>query len=147
MKTGEIFNPYGLLQGAYVPNVILRNPDLSQSAKLLYARLLQFAGRNGTCYPAIETLADEIAISKRQIIKVLQELENKGFIKREKPIGQGKLLHKTNRYYFLWHPAFHDECKIFTTEGEPEFTSDSDIEFTQRGDIKFTSYNNKEEVE
>jgi len=142
MKAGEIFNPYGLLKGAYIPNAIMKNPELSYPAKILYARLLQYAGNNGVCYPAIETLAEEIAASKQYVIKLLKELESKSFIKRQKPTGKEKLLHKTNRYFFLWHPVF-EQSKMVIAEGEQEFTPEGQQMFTSESNLQLTSNNNE----
>ena len=46
MKVGEVFNPYGMFVGSFVPNTLLRYKGLSSTAKLLWARLAQYAGKN-----------------------------------------------------------------------------------------------------
>ncbi len=47
LAIGDVFNPFNLFDGALVPNQILRSPDLLPSEKLVFARLIQFAGANG----------------------------------------------------------------------------------------------------
>ena len=44
MKT---FNPYGIFYGALIPDVLLRYKKIPPSAKLLYAKLVQYAGKDG----------------------------------------------------------------------------------------------------
>ena|SRR3982751_4141052 len=47
LKPGDVFNPFNLFDGAVIASSIFRNPDLSPSAKLVFARLTQFAGAHG----------------------------------------------------------------------------------------------------
>lgn len=93
--------------GSFVPNALMRYPNLSPSAKLLWARLAQYSGENGACYPAQEVLADELGLKKRQIINLLQELASQGFIEVERTAA-ARLTGGHNHYYFLWHPIFED---------------------------------------
>src|ERR1044072_7787075 len=53
-NVGDAFNPYGMFNGIWVPEQLLRCSDLSASAKLLYGRLARFAGENGRCFPSVE---------------------------------------------------------------------------------------------
>jgi hypothetical protein len=46
---------------------LLRRPDVPPGVKLLVARLLLFAGRDGRCNPSQATLAAELGVSKRQV--------------------------------------------------------------------------------
>ena len=135
MKVGEVFNPYGMFVGSFVPNALLRYKGLSSTAKLLWARLAQYAGKNGECFPSQKTLAEELGITERQIITMLKQLVAKGFIKQEKPKGLDKLVHKTSRYYFLWHKYFDisqtsDGNQMCSPESEENFTSESEENFT-----------------
>ena len=47
LQIGDVFNPFQVFIGTMIPAAVLRNPDLSPSAKLVFARLAQFAGRQG----------------------------------------------------------------------------------------------------
>ena len=60
---GDAFNPFTLFDGALVPSEILRSPDLTPSEKLVFARLMQFAGGKGKAWPSIERIAEEVALS------------------------------------------------------------------------------------
>lgn len=100
----ERFNPYKQFIGSHIPNALLSYPHISSTAKLCWARMAQYAGENGECFPKQETLALELGTNKTSIIRVLKELEDKGFIEKVKPSGSDRLLHLNNRYYFLKHP-------------------------------------------
>lgn len=63
-----------------IPLAISRNRELTQTAKLLYGRLLLFAGKNGSCTPSHETLAAEIGIMPRQIRNALAQLSDFGLV-------------------------------------------------------------------
>jgi hypothetical protein len=147
LKVGEEFIPFKLFVGAFIPNAILRCKELSSMAKLVWARLCEFAGEKGECYPSQETLANELGTNKRSIIRSLQELEDHGFIKRVKPTGQDKLNHKTNRYKFLWHECFErtDES-IFRSDKndtpESKDVGDSELGSYLKGSGTLKGYSN-----
>jgi hypothetical protein len=63
-----------------IPLEVLHDRTVSHAAKLAYARLLLYAGRNGQCNPAQETLAAEVCLSSRQLRTVLSELRARGWI-------------------------------------------------------------------
>lgn len=123
MKIGEPFNPHLLFTGAWIPNCILECSDLLPIAKLTWARLQQFAGENGSCYPSYAKLARELGISRRHAMNAVRELIDKGFIKTVSPSRMecGKKI--TNHYVFIWHDCF-ENAKLRRT-GEPQFTSQS----------------------
>jgi len=102
----KIINPYKMFQGAFIPNAIMTQKSLSQSAKLMWARLAQFAGKDGRCFPKIEKLGEEIGISRAQAKRVIKELVEQGFIIVRHATGKEKLMHKSNEYFFLDHPCF-----------------------------------------
>ena len=66
LQIGDAFNPFQLFIGAMIPSAVLRNPDLSPSAKLVFARLAQFAGRQGKAWPSDQTLGREVGLGDRQ---------------------------------------------------------------------------------
>jgi DNA-binding transcriptional MocR family regulator len=126
---GEEFNPYRLFYGSYIPNALLRYKDISSTAKLCYARLVQYAGKDGKAFPSQKKLAEEIGVSRRQVNTVLKQLEADGFIKRDVPEGNDKWTHKTTNYIFLFHPVFlYDYIRV-------KQTSLSDVKKTSHGDL------------
>lgn len=131
MKTGEIFNPFKVFTGIFIPNVMVKSNLILSSSKLIYGRLCQYAGEKGFAFPKIETLAEEVALSKSQVIRCLEELETNKFIKIIKPIGNDKYNHKTNNYVFLWHSIFETpKCHIDTSQSRVDDTSPSRVDDT-----------------
>lgn len=106
MFVGKTFNPFQIFVGSFIPNCLLRSPILTPVEKLLWARLAQFAGQDGECYPKQETIATELAISVDRVGRLLANLEEKSFILKINPTGVDRLKHLNNRYKFLWHPIF-----------------------------------------
>ena len=96
MMERKHINPYKLFFGAFIPNWLLQRAEVSAGGKLCYARLCQYAGNKGYCYPKHENIAKEIGVSHRSVINYLEELISHALIeiKREK---------HNNLYHFLWH--------------------------------------------
>lgn len=92
------FNPYMLFVGSFVPNWLLQRSEVSAGAKLAYARIAQYAGRDGDAHPKLTTLAEELGVSGRMVQNYIAELERYDLIETERP-G----LQQPNRYYFLRH--------------------------------------------
>ena len=139
MELGQVFNPHGLFTGVFIPNCLVKYKGISSTAKMCWGRLKQYAGKDGAAFPSQETLAEEIGISKRQCVNVLNVLEKQGFIRRIIPNGNEKWLHKTTHYLFLWHNIFN-ETSTFRADSidhsEIDFTSLSEIDCTQRESVK-----------
>lgn len=103
LRVGDVFNPFTLFDGALVPSEILRCPDLTPSEKLVFARLMQFAGGKGKAWPSLERLAEEVALSLAQARRCVASLEVHGFIRRVARSG------RSNEFEFLWHLAYATE--------------------------------------
>lgn len=84
--------------GAYLPNWLLQRQDISSNAKLVYARLAQFANQDGVAWPSQDTLAQECGISVRSIKSAIKELRDINLIES---IQRG--LRRSNQYRFLQH--------------------------------------------
>jgi hypothetical protein len=113
MESGQPFNPYMTLIGCIVPNAILHNKTLLPIAKLCYARLVQYAGRDGRCFPSLSTLAEELGVERRHIRNIVKSLEDHGFIRRvyrKREDGSSA----SNEFEFLWHDSFSkiEGCSI-----------------------------------
>lgn len=87
------FDPVSAGGFTQVPNVILKDKDLSAGAKLTYAILLSYAWTNNLVFPGQESMATDFAIGKRSVVRFLAELERVGYLEIERR-GQGL----TNRY-------------------------------------------------
>ena len=77
--------------------------EISQGAKLAYARLAQYAGKDGECYPKQETLAYELGVSERTARKYVHELVEFELTEIDRP-G----LRAANSYFFLDHPWIYE---------------------------------------
>ncbi len=101
LNIGDPFNPWRKFHGVFIPEPIYKLPrhELSWGAKVVYARLLRYAGRNGHAFPRRETLSQEVGYKSRQLDKYLAELKQKGFIRTE------RRMHRSNIYTFLLHPS------------------------------------------
>ncbi len=112
---GKRMNPYGQFQGTFIPLWLEQVEGLSLLAKYVYVKLIYHSGGKGYCWPSQETLAKEIRPSSLTSIKeAVKALITFGLIEIERPVGQDRLQHKHNKYYFLEHPA------MFKLSGEPE---------------------------
>lgn len=111
------YNPYKLFVGAFLPNWILERTEISQGAKLTFARLAQYAGQNGVAFPKQSTLAAALGVSERHVHSYLKELINHNLIAVER-----KGLGQANRYTFITHPWMSDRKKA--SDQEPKKTSD-----------------------
>lgn len=98
----EFVNPYRMFNGSWVPNWLLERPELSLGTKVTYARLAQYAGKNGVAYPRMEVLGRSLGISGRQASTHVAELVAHGLIHVE----SGKQAGTANKYHFRKHPWF-----------------------------------------
>lgn len=94
----EHINPYRIFINCFVPIWLLRRTEISKGAKLTYARLCRYAGKNGQCFPKQSTLAKELGCSTRTMSRYLRELRDCGLIES---VRVGKRC--SNRYFFLVH--------------------------------------------
>lgn len=104
LQIGDVFNPNGMFHGIWVPDSLLKCSGISISAKLLYGRLARYAGEDGRCFPAVETLARELGMTDRQVQRLTAQLCSAGFLRRDaqyRPNGS----QTANAYVFLYHAA------------------------------------------
>lgn len=79
-----------------IPNVVLKHPSLSPGAKIAYGVLLSYAWQEGFCWPAQTRLADDMNVSRRQVIRLLDELRTAKLIDWKQ-----RGLNRPNIYYIL----------------------------------------------
>ena len=82
-------DPIALHGFTQLPNFILRNPELSATAKTTYALLLSYAWHNDLCFPGQERLAEHMGTHVATVSRAIQELEGCSLIDVERR-GQGK---------------------------------------------------------
>lgn len=104
---GEIYNPFRVFNGSFIPNAVLKCRDLSATAKLVFGRLCQYAGEDGEAFPSYSTLGREVGVERRQTIRAVRELEDFGLI-RAVPRRKDDGGLSSNSYVFLWHRIFSE---------------------------------------
>jgi hypothetical protein len=127
-QVGQPFNPFKLFVGSFIPNTLLQYPNLSPSAKLIWARLAQYAGQDGRAYPKMATIANQVGLSEVYVQKRLKELVDNGFLVRQKATGQQRLQHFPDTYSFLFHACFASQ--LVGAGDIPEYTSGEVSEYT-----------------
>ena len=139
MEVGKRFNPYNLFHGCYVPEWLARRREISQGAKLLYGRLIRFAGKNGKCNPRSDILSNELGVSRRQIVEYLKELKEHELIEAERK-GRGR----SNDYFFLFHLWIVDSNDVKNTSHQNDYnvknTSQPDEKISSHPEVKNTSH-------
>jgi len=121
-KNKQYINPYKQFNGVFIPDWLLKRKELSSGAKICYARLARFAGKDGSCYPGIEKLSEEISVSERQCKRYISELKDNDLIEsKQRGLGQ------SNKYYFLYHEWMNNSIKDTGTDrsdiyGTPKVT-------------------------
>src|SRR5262249_19006994 len=83
------FDPISAGGFTQLPNFLLNNKDLTNNAKVVYAKLLSYAWHNNHVFPGQERMAEEIGSSKSTVGRAVQELEEQGWLEIERR-GQGK---------------------------------------------------------
>ena len=99
----RFINPHRLFHGVWLPQWLEDRPEVSEKAKKLYAYLTYFAGGKGYAWPSFNHLAGKLHISRRYVIKLVQELSAHGLIVATS-VNVPTKGHCTNHYRFLWHP-------------------------------------------
>jgi len=75
-----------------IPNTILKRKDLSPGAKLTYVSLLSYAWQQGSCYPGQATLADDIGVGQRSVVRYMKELQDSGLLEvKRRGLGRTNL--------------------------------------------------------
>jgi hypothetical protein len=115
LQPGDVFNPFGLFTGVFVPSGIAACRTLRQGDKLAYGALLRFAGRDGSCFPSMQTLGAKLGVSSRQARSYVAALEQTQLIRRVKRCNDNG--QTSNGFQFLWHALLTDSVK--DTSGGP----------------------------
>ena len=99
----HFINPHRLFHGIWLPQWLDERPEVSEKAKKLYAYLAYFAGGKGCAWPSFGHLGEKLHVSRRYVIKLVQELSAHRLIAVTHVSNPAKG-HCTNYYRFLWHP-------------------------------------------
>ena len=132
-----------LIPRGLVTQWLEERPEVSERAKKLYAYLTYFAGGKGYAWPSFNHLAEKLHISRRYVIKLVQELSAHGLITATHVNNPAKG-HCTNRYRFLWHPWMQTAedgnfRMVVRAEQAPFPTAESDLSFTPPSEPQITT--------
>jgi len=83
------FDPVSAGGFTQVPNILLRDSELSANAKIVYAMLLSYAWNNNRVFPGQERMAKDMGSSQPTIARATNELQERGWLEIERR-GQGK---------------------------------------------------------
>lgn len=86
LKGADPVTQHGFTQ---LPNVVLRNPELSVGAKVVYAMFLSYTWGSESCFPGQDRLATDIGMTRVRVTQLIGELEEAGLISIIRR-GQGK---------------------------------------------------------
>ena len=132
-----------------INNSLLRELDVKGNTQLLLIHLISYESKEfGYAYPTLPTLLKDTGLSRNTILKCLNELEEKGYIKRVKEKGIN------NKYYINSSVKFSSTENDTTTSVKIDTSiEESSIKNDTRGSIKFNTLqitnknNNKKEKE
>lgn len=72
--------------------------DLPSRAKIVYLYLFDRVDKEGYCYPAINTIAKDLSLSRSTVKRAIQDLEQHGYLEKtqrfRKNGGKSSLLYK-----------------------------------------------------
>ena len=126
-------NPYKQFIGSFIPEWLEERSEISPGAKICYARLARFAGKDGSCYPKRDTIAKSIGISERQVDRYIKELKNQGLID-VRQLGLGR----NNEYIFYWHEWMDGYYKDKTDVADQDVTDMAGQESTDMSSLRST---------
>jgi hypothetical protein len=83
------FDPVAAGGFTQVPNLILKDTELSAGAKLVYSLLLSYAWHNNMCFPGQDRLANDCGKTQQWVSLQMKELGKRNFLEIQRR-GQGK---------------------------------------------------------
>ena len=118
-KIGDYINPYKLFIGSFVPNWLSRRTEVSSTDKLVYAKLCQYAGKDGKCYPSQERLSEDLGFSARHVRNSIGNL-----IRLKLIVVVRNNFNYNNAYRFLKHEWQDPTGTILPVREERSFLSE-----------------------
>ena len=62
---------------------IYSDADLPARARLVYMYLQDRANKDGSCWPAVKTIARDLKLSRSTVKRALRDLEQTGYLKKQ----------------------------------------------------------------
>ena len=95
---------------AVIPAEVLHSHQISSTAKILYAHLSTLAQKEGFAFPRNKYLSEAMDISASQVTRLITELEDCGFLKRDVINGR--------RILWIGSAEMRDQLRINADEGQ-----------------------------
>jgi hypothetical protein len=112
-----------------IPAAALRDPNISNTAKLVLAVLGQYANdRNEWVFPSQTTIADQIGVTRRTIISAINDLIRAKYLLSRPRFDDNTKARRSNEYFILYDV---DPCEII---------SQGDVKEISQGDVKPVSH-------
>lgn len=119
MKNKIIYNiPYFM-----TPNEIFEMDDINIYEQMVYIYLCRCGNNSGSAFPSYQTIADKCKMSKRNAIKCVKSLVDKGYI--QKQIRHGEKENKSNLYYVNVDIISENKKKIHSEHDAPPIEQDA----------------------
>ncbi len=115
MNIGDLFNPKGIFVGSFIPDAISKLTSITPTDKLVYGRLMRYAGDDGQCYPKQSEIATECGVSLSAVTKSIANLLDAKLLIVIAPTGIERIKHFRNKYFFAWHEVF-ENCKLWRSK-------------------------------
>jgi hypothetical protein len=107
------FDPISAGGFTQVPNYLLKDPDISANAKVVYSMLLSYAWNNSYVFPGQDRMAEDIGLSQPTIARSVKELEEKDWLEIQRR-GQGK----TNIYVLKHRVLPNNSRRVWKNSGK-----------------------------
>ena len=101
---------------------VLDNPNVRGNLKLVALALANYANDKGIAWPSVETLAQKTGLSRRQIQRILPQIEKAGLVK----ISPGGGRKHTHRYQFT---------SVGNSDNLSSFTARNGDNLSKKGDM------------
>ena len=66
---------------------IYADQELSHRAKTVYMYLKDRSNADGTCWPSVRRIAEDLKLSRRTVQRALSDLEHHGFLPDQQPVS------------------------------------------------------------
>ena len=97
---------------------VMKNPDISIEAKAIYSLLASYTGNKQYCFPSVQTICKDLAISENRFYKHMQQLIDAGLVVKSKLFND---IRNNNKYEIMYpegdEPPQNDGFQPLQNEG------------------------------
>jgi Helix-turn-helix domain len=100
---GEPYNYSRIMDAVMIPQVVYADRKLSPGARLLWGIIRRLGHRTGQCFASEVRLAEELAVTVRQVRRYCKQLVGAGLLQEREQPGRPSIRE------LLWHTRFNGE--------------------------------------